>query len=350
MTHAPAPLDVSALGVRVRVEFPDDAPAEFVEAARGAWAAAEAAGAEAPDRTVTLAPVSDAPQQLEQLSVSVTLQALVHRRGEMLLFHAAGAAAPDGSVIAFVGPSGRGKTTLSSALCREYGYVSDETVAIDSALHVHPYRKPLSVVTEKAPKRQVAPAELGLKGLPEASLILSALVLLERDPEAPTPEVSAVSLPDAIEDLVPQMSYFSDLDRPLQRLAALSDAIGGFMRLRYAEAKTVVPLVPSLIARDPHPRTWSSCIDWAPGTLRTDAVDAIRYDEKVVVLVDRVVRVLTGIAPEIWDAARRGADRDGIVAHVVDTHGEPSGHNAAELVDAAIADLVESGVLTPVTP
>ena len=100
---------------------------------------------------------------LSSLSQQVTLAAIEAARGRAWMLHAAGIATPDGPVVVLVGPSGRGKTTASRALGAVYGYVSDETVAIDEDGRVWPYRKPLSVIEDfAAPKTQLAPSALGL--------------------------------------------------------------------------------------------------------------------------------------------------------------------------------------------
>ena len=131
---------------------------------------------------------------LSGLSQQVTLAAIEAARGRAWMLHAAGIATPDGQVVVLVGPSGRGKTTASRALGAVYGYVSDETIAIDDDGRVWPYRKPLSVIEDPAaPKTQLPPSALGLQPLPDAELRVAAVVLLDRDPshpEAPTVEVT----------------------------------------------------------------------------------------------------------------------------------------------------------------
>ena len=122
---------------------------------------------------------------LSGLSQQVTLAAIEAARGRAWMLHAAGIATPDGAVVVLVGPSGRGKTTASRALGTVYGYVSDETVAIDDDGRVWPYRKPLSVIEDSgARRRQLAPSALGLQPLPDAELRVAAVVLLDRDPSS----------------------------------------------------------------------------------------------------------------------------------------------------------------------
>ncbi|MEF2978744.1 hypothetical protein [Subtercola sp. YIM 133946] len=119
----------------------------------------------------------------DALSGLITRMAIDERRGELLMFHAGGVADPaTGNVIAFLGASGRGKTTASIALGREFEYVTDETLAIDDDLGVLAYGKPLSV---KQPppepwKDQVSPGALGLRRPGRRPLRLAGVVLLDR--------------------------------------------------------------------------------------------------------------------------------------------------------------------------
>lgn len=76
-----------------------------------------------------------------------TVASLEARAGELLMFHAAGLSASDGRVVALVGPSGTGKSTAARTLCRDdFGYVTDETVAVDDAQRVLPFPKPIAVI------------------------------------------------------------------------------------------------------------------------------------------------------------------------------------------------------------
>lgn len=336
-------LQVSALGVVVAIEAADDVAADTISRARAAWARAEVRDAQA-QVSVQLGG-GDAAGALERLSVDVTLAALGQRSGELLMFHAAGLADADGRVIALVGPSGRGKTTLSRTLGEQLAYISDETVGVDDQRRVYPYRKPLSVVREGLPKEQVAVVEDGGAVVADAALTLSALVLLDRVEAATEPSVEPVPLVDALPDLIPQMSYLAELDRPLQRLSALIDAFGGVRRLVYAEAASVAPTVERLLSGSvPLARS-----EWRRATeapLPENVVDAIVTDDALVVLADSTVRVLGGIAPEIWLRAVEGAAREEIVTAVIDRYGEPPTGDAAGLVDAALAELESARVIS----
>lgn len=310
---------------------------------------------------------SDLPHLLERLSQRVTLAAIDARRGELWMLHAAGLAFPDGRVVVLVGPSGRGKTTASRTLGAQLGYVSDETVAMDAAGRVHPYRKPLSIIEGGVyPKAQRAPSDVGLGELPDASLTLAAIVLLDRQPDGPDePVVSALDLGDALEELVAQSSYLVGLGQPLQLIASLLESTGGIHRVTYREADTLLPVVRALAAT-PSATDGSPIAGRVPprngGVARPSQPDEPLYcrvpvadavwltdPDRIAVLQldeagDGMFRVIAGIAPAIWDAAD-GATRDDLVAAAVAAHGAPEGADPAPLVDAAIADLVEAGLL-----
>lgn len=340
-------LDIDVLGLRARVTLGDDLDDQQRAQARTAWSGALSEGEREPDLTLTFSAGVDFDRAMERLTVEVTLAALAALRGRALMFHAAGIADENGRVAAFVGPSGRGKTTLGRELGRHGAYVSDETVAVGEKLRVSAYRKPLSVVREGAPKLQVSPVDAGLRELPNSELHLTSLVLMERDAELDRPEIVPVSLTDALPELVPQMSYLRDQDQPLQAIAALSDAVGGIRRLRYPDASTVPALLPELLAPFAHASSWQpiSAAE-TTGPYAVDVVDdAILTDGFLIVMAGDTLRVLDGIAPAIWLACARGEGLDDIVAAVVAEFGAPPEGDAVALVERAIDDLIEAGVL-----
>ncbi|MGB4137829.1 MAG: ATP-binding protein [Microbacterium sp.] len=343
-----AAFDVSALGARVRLQPAEDLDPQVVARVRASWADAILTDGGEPDATVPIPSDVDAELMAERLTVNVTLAALGHRRGELVMFHAAGVADERGRVAAFVGPSGRGKTTLSRALGQEYGYVSDESIGVAPDLEVLPYRKPLSLVRKGAPKEQVAPSAFGVQGLPDAPLRLSALAILDRDADLDAPVIERVGLCDAVAELVPQMSYFPELSTPLQALAGMADRIGGLVHLRYPDATKVAPLIPELLDRADVAEPWEPVpAGVAEGPYDDSAVvDAVRVGDRTVVLTARRIQVLDGIAPTVWDAVRTGNDLDGIVAQVVEEFGEPEG-DPRELVGNALDALIDEGILSP---
>lgn len=307
---------------------------------------------------------------LERLSQRVTLAAIEARRGELWMLHAAGLALPDGRVIVLVGPSGRGKTTAARALGAHLGYVSDETVAVDVEGRVFAYRKPLSIIEGGAfPKAQRAPSDIGLLPLPDAPLRLAAIVLLDRRADGPeVPHVEALDLGDALEELVSQTSYLAAVSQPLALAAALIAPLGGVRRVTYREASSLGEIVDALIAPPAAPAVWRSVtVDDHPSdriaATGADATASLLRYERVPVLdaveldnTDRIavlhevedagpqVQLLGGIAPALWRAAS-GTLRDDLIAAAVAAHGEPEGEDAGDLVDAAVAELVDAGLL-----
>lgn len=376
---------VEAIGVRIRLELDGltDAEASIV---RAAWRDAECApsaraGRELPGddgrcghdgalsvRVREPGDAADLDALLERLSRRVTLAAIEARRGDVWMLHAAGLALPDGRVIVLVGPSGRGKTTASRALGARLGYVSDETVAIDADGRVFAYRKPLSIIEDGAfPKAQRAPSDVGLLPLPDASLRLAAIVLLDRREDGPeAPEVEALDLGDALEELVSQSSYLAAVPHPLALAAALIAPLGGVRRVTYREASSLREVVDALVAPPTTVAHWRpvavgagaadgrqpSAADASTARYeRMPVLDAVELDgpDRIAVLhdVERAgpqVQLLGGIAPALWRAAS-GASRDDLIAAAVAAHGEPEGQDASALVDAAVTELIEAGLL-----
>ena len=143
------------------------------------------------------------------------------------MLHAAGLALDDGRVIAFVAPSGTGKTTLSRTLGRHFGYVTDETVVIDRTGSITACPKPLSVIRGgHRLKRQLSPDQEELLPAPPG-LRLARVVLLDRRPDAVVPVVEDVPLLPGIAELAAQVSYLPSLSQPLRTIAKVIEASGG---------------------------------------------------------------------------------------------------------------------------
>jgi hypothetical protein len=187
---------------------------------------------------------------LEALTSLVTRRAIDQQAGRLLMLHAAAVADPAGAgAVVLVGPSGAGKTTLAVTLGRELGYLTDETTVVTDDLAVLGYPKPLSVLpAEGPPKRQVSPDSLGLLAPGPGPHRLRAVLLLNREADHVGPAtLEPVATVDALPELAAQTSYSARLERPLHRLAALAQAVGGVRRITYAEAADVVPVVSSLL-------------------------------------------------------------------------------------------------------
>jgi hypothetical protein len=369
----PGPLVVEAAGAVVAIDTSGLAADDHAAITR-AWADAVAHDqlATATDAVTDAVVVATASlprdAMLADLSQRVTLAAIDAGRGRWML-HAAGVATVDGRVVVFVGPSGRGKTTAARALGTRFGYVSDETVAIDADGRVLPYRKPLSIIEAAGSvKAQRAPGSIGLLPLPDAELRLAAVVLLDRsDDHGDEPVVERVDLGDAIGDLVAQTSYLTELDKPLRSIASQLAAVGGVQRVRYREASSLPAFVPQILEAASRPLA-PGAVEQVPdasavrimranaGTRRFSrvrAVDALalKDPDRVIVLHldDRnqgVVRVLAGIAPEVWRAAA-AASVDELSAAAVAAYGEPDGTEAPAAVSAVIDELVGEGLLAP---
>lgn len=194
---------------------------------------------------VAYAHVSDAMHALASL---VTVRAIDARAGELFMLHAAGLALEDGRVIAFVAPSGTGKTTLAATLGQSLGYVSDETVAVTLDGAVVPYPKPLSVVQPgTAVKDQRSPDELGLT-VPTGDLRLAAVTILHRVKDGDVPaHVVEAPLFEAMVELAAQTSYLPRFDKPLATMARLLESVGGVRVVMYSDVADVPALLPQLV-------------------------------------------------------------------------------------------------------
>ena len=304
---------------------------------------------------------------LASLSQRVTLAAIEAQRGRMWMLHAAGVALPDGRVVALIGPSGRGKTTASRVLGEAYGYVSDETVAIDVSGRVLPYRKPLSIVEpDSAEKAQRSPSALGLGSLPSAALRLAGVVLLDRRAGVSGAVVSDVDLGDALEELVAQSSYLTNLPAPLRTIAAHVASVGGVRRVSYTDAAALVAVLPELAAVSPSEPRVSKPVSPGQPPFAGSSTDRVfrrvaPLDELPLADPDRValfhvdadhvgtVRVLAGIAPALWRAAD-GVNLEALVDAAVSVYGTPGDKDATAAVEAAAEELVTAGVLKVSSP
>lgn len=199
------------------------------------------AGADADADRVVAAATSE--HLMELLSQEVTVAAVSVRAGELVMLHACGLADPrTGRTLLLVAPSGTGKTTLARTLGHRWGYVTDETGAVELDGRLLAYPKPLSVVTEGEHKVQMSPDELGLAH-PPGDLTVAGIWLLDRQPGVDRAARERVALVDAVALLAEQTSYLTFLEAPLTQLAELVQTIGGVSKVTYSDAEQLRPLV-----------------------------------------------------------------------------------------------------------
>ncbi|MFV0633671.1 hypothetical protein [Demequina sp.] len=258
--------DLWAFGVSVRVVCHGDTPWALAMAVDVAWKRLLAATPhDEPEVVVPLAVIEDPEaaaaaraegwlvyatieNAMHFLSSAVTVRAIDARAGRMLMLHAAGLADADGNVVAFVAPSGTGKTTLARTLGQHYGYVTDETLAVQFDGSVVPYPKPLSLITDPSKRiKTQAPAEdFELVKVPD-HLRLARIVLLDRGEDAPpVPSVTRMPLLLGLTSLAEQTSYLPRLPRMLHTLAELVENAGGIWKVSYRQVEQLAPLVPLL--------------------------------------------------------------------------------------------------------
>ncbi|GAA2032792.1 hypothetical protein GCM10009819_16060 [Agromyces tropicus] len=373
--------DVRVLDSVVRVDFDASVPDDVRDRIRGHWVDLVEDGAEP---TVTLTAnlgngrLSTDPQHRivsatspEQLAARVvseaTLVGIAGLSGSALMLHAGAVALDDGRVIALVGPSGRGKTTASIALGRRFGYVTDETLAVYPGGEVVPYRKPLSVGTDPDSKTQLPASAEGLRGLPDAPLVLDAIVVLDRREGVAEPYVETVPVLEALEALVPQTSFLSTMRKPMRTLVSTILSTGGVRRVVYSESETLGDLVDEILAAatDESPHlvdvgvSTSDCdcgaklgeepvvVEAAPGTLyrRGEYRDALSVDDALVVFRQNRVTVLDGLGPVLWFAAADTTASQITDAALREMPAPPPDVDPAAIVDATLDELVTADVL-----
>lgn len=291
----------------------------------------------------------------ESLTSRLTVTAILANAGRLTMLHACGVADPEtGAVVALVAKSGTGKTTAATVLARQYGYVTDETVAIRPDGSVIPYAKPLSVKRSPGiPKQQVGPDALALLAAP-SELLLRSVVLLDRvdRPEPVAPVLRRVPLADAVLALIPDSSSQAKITQPLRSLCRLIDEVGGVWQVTYSEAEDLPGALGPLFQATP-----ALGPEWAPvpgevglaetfshGLIRRAASqDAVAIGDDLLLMLENGVVRLGGIGPAIWTAACRPLSMDELTQAVREAHGAPQGHQAA--VVRAVEQLTAAGIL-----
>jgi hypothetical protein len=300
-------------------------------------------------------------QQGRALLSEVTSRAIEAAAGTRLMLHAAGIADADGLVMTLVGPSGMGKTTAASYLCRNgFGYVTDETVSIGPDGDVLPFGRPLSL-RRPGGEIQRSPDELGL-GRPSGVLNIARIVLLDRVPgRAGAPTLTAVPLVNALLELIPQTSALAKLPDPVQFMSRTIDRCRGVLRLTYGEMdERVLSLISELSSRQVEPRDpWHALVPPQPRSdgvasrgcslvddqelFQGNVLDGVATDGEVLVLVGHVPVRLGGIGVDIWEAARDGIATSEIVSMVEREHGAHP--DAQQIVREAVDQMLEAGLL-----
>ena len=299
------------------------------------------------------------------LTPAVTMAAITWARGKKVMLHAGAIAHPEtGRTAVLIGASGTGKTTATRTLATQFGYVTDETVAVAADGSIQSFAKPLALLPEDRAwgKRPHSPDEFNLLPAP-AQLSLGALVLLTRDPDGPdVPEVRELSTIEALPLVGEHTSYFGELDQPLHELAALIRSVGSVRHVTYREAATLTDLVAELLATPPVPAPPLlpvspplAELDYdvepfgrtiARRELRDfyvedDGAAAMTLDGRVLALSALAGRIMTLIGDTPTTLAP-------VAAALTDEFGEPPGdmdHQAMRLADDVVADLVGSALL-----
>ncbi|MDO5499336.1 MAG: hypothetical protein Q4F67_06605 [Propionibacteriaceae bacterium] len=281
-------------------------------------------------------------------TAAVTMQSIEARAGDWLMLHAAGVSGADGAVAALVAASGTGKSTAARTLCRgDFGYVTDETVAVRADHSVVPFPKPIAVIPAPgAGKVELGPDALGLRHCPER-LRLGGLILLERRADAAGAVVELLDLLDGMVAVAPHISALPQLPGALARFAAAVEEAGGVHRVTYREAAQLPEIVHQVLAAAPvcsgfrhHPARTAAA---RPGIVRSQHRDAIELDGEVLVLDGSTCVLLQGIGSLVWLAADEPRTVEQIHDVVVAAAGEHP--DAERLVRRAVSDLMELGVL-----
>lgn len=230
-------MDLAALGTTVQVDVSGTGLDE--EELRHAWARCLAA----PDPdALSLTP---GPMTASSLTQEITRKLISRQIGHLLMFHAGAVCHPaTGDSVVFIAPGGTGKTTLATYLGRRYGYISDETVAIEpDTWRILPYPKPLSTRRPDllGEKSELSPDDLGLQPCHPHPHV-SHLVLLARDDSHDTLITPERRL-DAMVTMAEQSSSIHKLPKPLHLLADLIDHTGQVWRAQYAECETLEPFI-----------------------------------------------------------------------------------------------------------
>ncbi len=347
---------VRALGVAVGIAARD---ADTEARLRHQWVRALTTGpADVMVDTSALDDLAPGPHDYA-VTVRVTMCALEATAGTRLNIHAGAVADDAGRALAVVGASGSGKTTAIRSLASRLGYLSDETVSVSDDLTVHPHPKPLSVITDPDQplrKASVSPDDAGLQAAPPHAT-LRRIVLLRRGRGAagPTRGLVPVSTAEAIVEIVSQTSSLALLDAPLRTLARTIDRCGGALALHYEEVEDHVDDLISLLAataEDPWPMVHHPSVELPLPTTpprtsqwsRSPWLDAVQYDDELVVMVGDTAHLLGGLGTTMWLALTRPSTVADLLDAAEAEHGPH--RDARSLVEEALAELADRELVT----
>lgn len=293
------------------------------------------------------------------LRQAINLRAIMSRRHDLMMFHAAGLAdRTTGDVIALIGPSGAGKTTVAAALGTCLGYVSDEIVAVTEDGGVVPFPKPLALKRPGTHEKTVyGPDALGLVHA-AGHLRLSRIVLLDRREEQIAPLVTTTSLPEVIAEVVEQINCFDALPRPLRFLSALVRRSGGVHVLRYHHAADLIDPVRELLHRPPAPveRLGLSSATVSPDAAEGSPLEAGAYgrapvddwveiDGEILTLADGRVSRLGPLASALWELLERSQTIESLVAPVEAVFGRAPGADTEGALRDRLDQLSGAGLI-----
>jgi energy-coupling factor transporter ATP-binding protein EcfA2 len=297
----------------------------------------------------------DIERVLADIVSGVTFAAIERANQDQLLVHAAALEIESsGEVVAFIAPSGVGKTTLARTLGTTNGYVTDETLAVNLENgSVTPYAKPLSVlVADSTVKKQFGPDELGLQEASE-ELHLSSVYYLERDEDsAHDGLVTSLDWIEAVGLLVPQISFLAKRQNPLKDLFKFIDWAGGVHRVTYKSAKSLQPLLQKGASSQHENRSPVELVEIDLGEVHPPALvlpghalalrpqDAILADDKLVILNNDQVVVLESLAFAVWQEFIAGKEIAEATDSIIDEYGDPS--LPRDLMSAKVTEILEA--------
>ncbi|WJY64416.1 hypothetical protein CATRI_11835 [Corynebacterium atrinae] len=285
------------------------------------------------------------------ISRSLALRTIESYWGELLLLHGCALADEAGSVVAFVAPSGTGKSTLVRSLGARYRYVTDELVAIEQDGTIHPFPKPISKVVGRDP---LVKADLPLErfGLTPAvgALSLKTVVVLNRDPDCGEPQLRKLTIPDALRSVVGQSSSLWSSRWQVDALVSAITSLGEPLELVYSEASSVGPLVDELFSADCLPTEDPALATISPGrapkpgeTGQASGVVGVDAGGELLLLVNGSLLTLSPEGAWAWNQFHSPRRESDLVAELVNS-GRLSTEESRGFQDL-VDELVHTGVL-----